>query len=214
MKDERTKEVDLSSVLLEFRVEAAGAPNPAVLDAYCRKYPQYARELADYAVHWLIGEALATAAPAGDVAYNGSSPLVSRSISRFHDRLRASANVAEGGVQARAEAVRNPFEGLAVARKREMRDQLGLDQGLFAKLQNRLIEAATVPRWLLEQFAGLVDVTPEILLGHLQGPPTMHAAGEYKAHGKPAVSARKETFEEAVRKSSLNEKRKQTLLKG
>lgn len=50
---------NLESVLLDFRIEA-GAPNPAILDAYCRRYPQFARELTDYAVTWLIDEAMAT----------------------------------------------------------------------------------------------------------------------------------------------------------
>jgi hypothetical protein len=213
MSEKRIKEMDLNSVLLEFRIEAAGAPNPAVLDAYCRKYPQYARELAGYAVQWLIGDALAATAPTNEVAYSaGSSPLVSRAISRFHDRLQTSAE--EGGARTGGKAMRNPFEGLAIARKRQIRDELGLDQGLFAKFQNRLIEADTVPRRLGERFARLVGTTPEGFLAHLQGPPAMHAAPEFKAHQKPSVSAGKETFDEAVRKSSLDEKKKQALLKG
>lgn len=205
--------MDLNSVLLEFRVEAAGAPNPAMLDAYCRKYPQYARELAGYAVQWLIGDALAATATANEAAYSAaSSPLVSRAISRFHDRLQSSA---EGdGARTGGKAMRNPFEGLAIARKRQIRDELGLDQGLFAKFQHRLIEAATVPRQLVERFARLVDSTLEEFLAHLQGPPAMHAAPEFKARQKPSVSEGKETFEEAVRKSSLDEKKKQALLKG
>lgn len=211
MKEETTKKMGLNSVLLEFRVEAAGAPNPAVLDGYCCKYPEYARELTDYAVQWLIGDALAAAAPADKAAYSGSSPLVSRAISRFHDRLHASASAAEGDGRESEEAMHNPFDGLAVARKRTIRDEMGLDQGLFAKFQNRLIEAATVPRWFVEQFARLVDVTPEEFLRHLQGPPAMHTAAEFKSLGKPAIGARKESFEEAVHKSSL--KQKQALLK-
>src|ERR1043165_2569699 len=160
MSEKRMKEMDLNSVLLAFRVEAAGAPNPAVLDAYCRKYPQYARELAGYAVQWVIGAARAATARANEAAYSaGSSPLVSRAISRFHDRLQSSAE--DAGARTGGKVMRNPFEGLAMARKRQIRDELGLDQGLFAKFQNRLIEAATVPRQIVERFARLVDTTPE-----------------------------------------------------
>lgn len=203
--------MDLNSVLLDFRVEAAGAPNPAMLDAYCRKYPQYARELADYAVQWLIGDALA--ATANEAAYSaGSSPLVSRAISRFHDRLQSSAD--EGGSRTGEKAMSSPFEGLAIARKRQVRDELGLDQGLFAKFQHRLIEAATVPRQLVDRFARLIDTTPEEFLAYLQGPPAMHWSPEFKADKKPSVSEGKESFEKAVRKSSLDEKNKQALLKG
>ena len=210
MKERPTNEMDLNSVLLEFRVEAAGAPNPAILDAYCRKYPQYARELADYAVQWLIGDALAATSNEA-VPAAGSSALVSRAISRFHDRAQSS--VANVHARSGSQMIRNPFEGLAIARKRQIRDELGLDQGLFAKLQQRLIEAASVPRELLERFARLVDMTPDEFLAYLQGPPAMHATFEFKAHQKPAVSDGKESFEEAVRKSSLDEKQKRALLK-
>jgi len=200
-------------VLLDFRVEAAGAPNPAILDTYCRKYPQYARELASYAVQWLIGDALAAVPSANQVAYSaGSSTLVSRAISRFHDRLQSSAE--DAGAQIGGKTMGNPFEGLAIARKRQIRDEIGLDQGLFAKFQNRLIEAATVPRQLVERIAHLVGTTPEGFLAHLQGPPAMHAVPEFKAHQKPSVTTGKESFEEAVRKSSLDDKQKQVLLKG
>lgn len=212
MSEKGMKEMDLNSVLLEFRVEAAGAPNPAVLDAYCRRYPQYARELAGYAVQWLVGDALAATAPANEAAYSAnSSPLVSRAISRFHDRLRSSAE--EGGARPSEKAMRNPFEGLAIARKRQVRDELGLDQGLFAKFQNCLIEPATVPRQFIERFARLVDTTPERFLAHLQIPPAMHAAPDFKAQQKPSLGAGKESFEEAVRKSSLDEEKKQALLR-
>lgn len=211
MKERPTNEMDLNSVLLEFRVEAASAPNPAILDAYCRKYPQYARELADYAVQWLIGDALAaTANEAAPVP--GSSALVSRAISRFHDRAQSS--VEKGRGRTGSQIIRNPFEGLAVARKRQIRDELGLDQGLFAKFQQRLIEAASVRRELLERFAVLVESTFDEFLAYLQEPPAMHATSEFKAHKKPAVSDGKESFEEAVRKSSLDEKQKRALLRG
>lgn len=213
MSEKRTQEMDLNSVLLDFRVEAAGSPNPAMLDTYCRRYPQYARELASYAVQWLIGDALAATPSPIEAAYSaGSSPLVSRAISRFHDRLQSSAE--EGGGRIGGKAMGNPFEGLAIARKRHIRDEIGLDQGLFAKFQNRLIDAATVPRQLVERFAHLVDTTPEGFLAHLQGPPAMHAVPEFKAYQKPSVTAGRESFDEAVRKSSLDDKQKQALLKG
>lgn len=213
MTTNEIKQANLHSVLLDFRVEAAGAPKPAVLEAYCRKYPQYARELTEYAVQWLIGDALAVTAAEQSVEQGPSSPMVSRAISRFHDRVAggaASAETAHGP----SDKARSPFEGLPVARKREIRDMLGIDTPMLAKFQNRLIDPDTAPRGFLERFAEMLGHTLNELVVYLRLPPAMHAHPDFKAERKPLIEERKETFEHAVRSSSLDEKHKQTLLKG
>lgn len=212
MKTNEMKQANLDSVLLDFRVEAAGAPKPAVLEAYCRKYPQYARELTDYAVQWLIGDALAATAVGQDVEQRASSPLVSRAISRFHDRVADGAASAEAAHGPSGKA-RSPFEGLPVARKREIRDRLGIDTPLLAKFQNRLIDPDSAPRGFLEGFAETLGRTLDEFVGYLRFPPAMHAQPDFKAEEKPSVDVRKETFEHAVRGSSLDDKQKQALLK-
>lgn len=214
MNAKQMKQANLDSVLLEFRVEAAGGPKPALLDAYCRKYPEYAHELTDYAVQWLIGDALAATAPSGAAAHNASSPLVSRAISRFHDRLRVAAPSGVGEAVRAGEGVRNPFKELSIARKREIRDELRIDMPLLAKLQNRLIEAESVPRQFLERLAQAIQVTVDEILGYLRLPPIVNAAADFKAEGKPLIGAQKERFEDAVWRSTLDEKQKQALLDG
>jgi hypothetical protein len=208
------KQANLDSVLLEFRVEAGGGPKPAVLDAYCRKYPEYAQDLTDYAVQWLIGDALAAVEPSGATAHahKASSSLVSRAISRFHDRLRAAAPSGTAEAGRAGEEIRNPFKELTVARKREIRDELRIDMPLLAKLQNRLIEAESVPRRFLERLAKAVQATVDEVLGYLRLPAMVNAGADFKADGKPSVGAQKERFEEAVRHSTLDEKQKQALL--
>lgn len=215
MKANEMKQENLDSILLDFRIEAAGVPKPTVLEAYCRKYPQYARELTDYAVHWLIGDALAATAAGQDLEQRASSPLVSRAISRFHDRIvarTASAETVARRLSGR-ETCYSPFEGLSVAHKREIRDMLGINMPLLAKFQNRLIDPDTVPRGFLKRFAEMLGRTLDEFVGYLRLPPVMHAQADFKAEGKPVVEARKETFECAVRGSFLSDGQKQALLK-
>lgn len=214
MNTKQTNQANLDSVLLDFRVEAAGGPKPVVLEAYCRKYPQYARELTDYAVQWLIGDALAATAVRPDVEQRASSPLVSRAISRFHDRVAGGAASAEALRRPSGKEARSPFEGLSVARKREIRDRLGINTPLLAKFQNRLIDSDTVPRGFLERFAEMLGCKLGAFVGYLRLPPVMHAQPDFKAEGKPSVETRKETFEQAVRGSTLDDQRKNVLLKG
>ena len=203
---------NLESVLFEFRAEA-GVPRPGILEAYTRRYPQFARELTDYAVEWLIDEALATAEPAPEAAAPESSPLVSKAISRLYNRIR-EREAANDAARSAASQLRNPFQGLAVARKREIRDELRINTPLLAKFENRLIDPDTAPRRFLDRFARLLESGVEDFICYLRLPPAMHAAPEFKAQGKPAIAAHKESFEEAVRASSLEEKQKKALLEG
>jgi hypothetical protein len=208
------KQANLESVLLEFRVEAGGGPKPAILEAYCRQYPQYARDLTDYALEWLIDEAMANDEVASDVAVQASSPLVSRAISRLYERIRDREAAKEGATTLSGRRALNPFEGLPLPRVRAVRDEMGINTPLFGKFRNRLIDPDTVPRAFLERFARLLERTVDDLLGYLRLPPTVHTAAHFKAEGKPSVSARKETFTDAVDGLSLDEKQKRALLDG
>ena len=72
MKTKEMTKANLESVLLEFRVEA-GKPGPAILEAYCRRYPQFARELTE-----LYGGTLTLEdAPAGGLRARVELPALS-----------------------------------------------------------------------------------------------------------------------------------------
>jgi hypothetical protein len=205
---EMTKE-NVEPVLLEFRLEAS-KPDPTILEAYCRRYPQFARELTDYALDWLVDEATGKSSPASDS--NASSPIVSRAISRLYDRIREREAANEIAVSPQRQHVENLFGGLSVVRKRAICDALGINMPLFAKLQNRLVDATSVPCAFLQRLADELQGTPEGLLNYLNLPAMMNPRGEFKAQGKPFVSGKKERFEDAVRASSIDDKRKQELL--
>lgn len=213
MKANQMKQLNLEAVLLEFRVEMSGRPKPAILEAYCRQYPQYARELTDYALEWLIDEAMASTEVASDTAVNRSSPLVSRAISRLYDRIHERETGKEVATRLSGQQAVNPFEGLPLPRTRAIRDELGINTPLFAKFRNRLIDSNTVPSLFLERFARLLGCTMDEFCNYLRLPPMVHVGAAYKAEGKPSVTERKESFEDAVRSSSLSEKQKQALLK-
>jgi hypothetical protein len=101
-----------------------------------------------------------------------------------------------------------------VARKREIRDELRINTPLLAKFESRLIDPDTVPKSFLERFAQLVESGLQNLVGYLRLPPATPTGREFKAQGKPFAAAQKESFRDAVRASSLEEKQKQALLEG
>lgn len=208
------KQAHLESILLEFSIDADGWPKPAILEAYCRQYPQYARELTNYALEWLIDDPMGSAEAASDIAVHRSSPLVSMAISRLYDKIREREEEEEAVTPLSRQQAINPFSVLPLPRARAIRDDLGIDTPLFAKFRNRLIDPNTVPSGFLERFARLVDQTAEEFMHYLRLPPMVHVGADYNAEGKPSVTERKESFDDAVRNSSLNEKQKQALRKG
>lgn len=214
MKATQMKLMNLESVLLNFRVEA-GAPTPAILEEYCRQYPQFARELTDYALEWLIDVAMeAVEAPTESAAAVPSSPLVSKAISHLYGRIREREAGKAAEVRLSGQQVLNPFDELTVPRVRAIGAELGINTPLFSKFRNRLVDPETVPRAFLDRFARLLECKVEEFLGYLELPQTVHSAADYKAGGKPSVRKRKESFEDAVGSSLLDEKQKRALLKG
>lgn len=214
MDTKKMSQTILNSVLIDFRIDAVDGPKPAVLDTYCRKYPQYAHELTDYAVQWLIGDTIAAMDAGDEIVQNASSPLVSRAISRFYERIGENSSTNDGATPLSLQQVSNPFDGLLLTRIRSIRDALRINTPLLAKFRNRLIDPDTVPRGFLEHFAQLLNHTLEEFLNYLRLPAMIHAAADFKAKGKPSITDHKESFEDAVRGSSLDEKQKQALLRG
>ena len=206
--NEKTK-ANLESVLLEFRVEA-GMPRPGILEIYTRRYPQFARELTDYAVDWLLEEALEVEA-SRDQPSGASSPVVSKAISHLYNGMREREAAKNRAARSANVSGNNPFVGLPVLRKHEICAQLGIDMTIFAKLQNRLIDPITIPRKFLGQLAEALQQTRDAVIGHLQLSSVV-TADDFKAEGKPSAASQKQRFEEAVRASSLNEEQKRALL--
>lgn len=200
-------------MLLEFHVESAGCPKPAILEEYCRRYPEYAHELTDYALEWLLDDAT-NVVVTSDVAASASSRFVSRAISRLYEHIRDRETEIDSGTRSSVIQTLNPFEGLSVVRVRVIRDALGIDTPLFGKFRNRLIDPDTVPPGFLQRFAVQLERTFDEFLSYLKLPQTVHVAADFKAEGKPSVAGRKQSFEDAVRGSSLDDKQKQALLKG
>ena len=206
--NEKTK-ANLESVLLEFRVEA-GMPRPGILEIYTRRYPQFARELTDYAVDWLLEEALAVEAPSAQTS-NASSPVVSRALSHLYNGMREREAAKKMAARSANVSGHNPFLALPAPRKHEICAELGIDMTIFAKLQNRLIDPLTIPRKFLGRLAAALQRTMDDIVGHLQLS-SLVTADDFKAEGKPAAPSRKQRFEDAVRASSLDEQSKRALL--
>ena len=75
----------------------------------------------------------------------------------------------------------------------------------MAKLRNRYLTG--VPEKLLRRLATHLTLPWRELHTFLSGPPRMQVGGEYASSGKPEAFAR-ESFQDAVRKSTLSDAEK------
>ena len=196
---------------------AARTPDADVLDEIVRQYPQFADELTDLAVDLALdslGEAASEPAPAVDPS--DVSPVVSRAMSRFHNRVYALRREADTAPTERAlpsEPVRNPFAGLSREEFRTIARQVGANTVFVAKLRDRQIDPETMTDGFKRVVASEMKVPVDLLSAHLAttGGSLGEGAQFYKADDKP-MHDQQQSFADAVRSSGLTAEEQRRLL--
>lgn len=197
--------MNLGDVLEEF-MTSVERPDRDNLESYVRSYPQYAEELAEFAGQWLLLDVVPNEGAPQPGNQERAQALTA--MERLRSRLREIEALGEyGGKTVRLE---NPFEGKSPTYLKSIASKLTLDTTLMAKIKNRLVKASTVPQNLVALLAEELDVLVTVMQAWLKAPPRLQGA-RFKAEGKPDTSY-KESFREAVRRSTLNEQNKRKWL--
>jgi hypothetical protein len=143
------------------------------------------------------------------------SSVVSRVMSQFENQLyeRRQARTATSPPRAATASVENPFATLDRPGFRALASRLDINSAFLSKLRDRTIEPISIPKAYCRHLAEEMDEEIEAMAAHLYAPQESVAAGRqlYKAEGKPAATAR-QSFEEAVKTSGLNEEQQRKLL--
>ena len=168
-------------------------PN-SVLDEWIRRYPQYEKELTDFAISWSLMESLPPAPGAEKVDEN---TLVLRGMSivqnLLHEQSRES--VSESVV---------PFESLIAEGRvhglepRQLAQATKLGDSLLGKLNRRLIRYASIPQVLIKSLAEAIQSTPASVAAYLQQNPKFAVAMEHRSEQAPELSEQDDFFD-AVR---------------
>lgn len=206
----------LDDVLYAFAVEEKDL-NAELLDEYTREYPAYADALTELALELAMNDDASHVDSSSTVTENPLDvPAVAYAMSRFQHhfkavRLRASLEKA-ATTQASDSNVDNPFVRLDREGIRDLAAKLNVNAPFVIKLRDRLIQAPTIPLAFARRVADALNAKVDSVLAHFSGPQLIGATQFHKATAKPAVTTQ-QTYEAAVRSSSLSQAQQEDLLK-
>jgi signal transduction histidine kinase len=196
----------LGDVLNEF-MALDELPDAATLEKWVTRYPQFRRDLIDFAAAWAEQEYLPEAPELGAEA---EKRLIDRAMSHVQ-------NVAFSR-DSNTEPSERPVESLTAEAKAagmnapEFAKACGLDLALLTKLNNRAIRVRSIPASLIRHVAREIRRPVAAVQAYLERSPSPTARQSYVARRKPDGERRQESFAEAVRASSLSDAAKASWL--
>lgn len=195
---------------------AQDVPDAGLLDDLVRRYPQFGKELTEFAI------AIAVDALGGDRAVEAAeaaidptavSPAVSRAMSHFQNRLHAVKTDASETKSACANATHapNPFSNLSRSEFRAVAARLNANAVFLGKLRDRQVDPATMTRGFQKRVADELKAPLDVVVAHFAAQQVAPTGQFFKAEDKPSTGAQ-QSFEEAVRNSGLSETQQKFLL--
>lgn len=95
----------------------------------------------------------------------------------------------------------------------ELIDRVGLSDGLFRKIDRRLIDPLTIPVRVLRDLAGALGREVSAMAAYTQLAPAFATGAQHRANQAPTLPSQREDFYDAVRKDlAIDNSRRQNLL--
>ena len=191
-------EDELDSIFISFHEDRMSA-SPKPLDAWVSEHPDLSKCFVQWATE-IPSLALADLQPASEgfetrTLAIGQGILIRMGLGVHSGPLMSSLN----------DTARNCGK-----KPRELAQALGIGMSVFAKLNRRLIHAASIPEKLMQQLSVELSVTVNEIRAYLSQPPTLALGADYKSEKAPETVAAQD-FADAVRSSSdMSEEQKQT----
>lgn len=205
----------LRDVLYEFSL-AKRVPDAELLDDFVRRFPKYADSLTEFAIE-LAMDALRPEpeVDTAEIDLSRVSPVVSRAMSRFHNRLhavrQATKPTSNRDPSPEVTDAPNPFAELSRAAFRALAERIGANTVFVVKLRDRQIKPDTIPSSFLRCLADALNTPLDLVTAYLAAPSTITSRQFYKADDKPDDS-QQQSFVEAVKNSELSEDQQHQLL--
>lgn len=198
LRRQRERQYEIDALIAQY-VDAVHAGQSPRIEDLVERYPKYANELLEFAVYYhTVGFATESLEGAAEPAL---SPEGEMALARIRER-RATYASAPG------EAIESlTAQGIdANIAPPQLAAAVGLTTDLLARLEQRAITAASIPRTLVQRLAQALKVAPEAISAYLAGSPTGQAGGFYYADQPPTQA--QESFLDAVQASELSPEQK------
>ena len=175
------------------------APQP--LKTWVSSYPTHTNDLIDWSVSAPILEYADSlpANPAGEARTIEIGQQVLREMRAQY--LTQAAPIADLFATAKTQGLKPA--ALAI--------RIGIDSTLLNKLQQRLLDAATIPDILIDRLSNALAIPFSAVQTYLRQTPKLAAGASYKSDGVPQTG-QQEDFAAAVRASTLDEAQKEEWL--
>ena len=194
--NEQVESLSLEDILDAY-VASGDSPDHS-LDEWIEHYPQYEKELTEFAVSWTLMESLPSAPESEKVE---ESVLVLRGMSIVQNLLHKQSQAASSSPSV-------PFESLiAEARAlgmkpRQLAEAVRLGDATLGKLDRRLILYASIPQVAIEELAKVIQRGAASVAAYLQQGRKFAASAEYRSEQAPVLSE-SEDFFTAVRNDPM-----------
>ena len=189
----RPMDKEMLEDILDAYVASGVGPNRP-LEEWTRRYPEFEREIVEFAVNWSLMTWLPPAPNAEEVT---EETLVLRGMSVVQNVLHRQSAESSPGLAA-------PFKSLIEEGQekgfepRQLAHAVGLGDSLLRKLDRHLIAFATIPEKLIHRLAAVIEREASSITAYLQQEPTLAARTEHRPEQAPRLMAQ-ENFFDAVR---------------
>lgn len=175
----------------------AGEPkhDRETLERYLREYPEHAEAIVDCSIELMVSATRHEEAPLDSDA----------SIDQAWQRFQAAIGTAGDAT------VTNPFAQLNPTAFKTLAKNLDVSNLLLIRLRDRAIEAATIPRQLVQKISTELGTTFETVASYLRSPPAMVSSHSFRSSVKPAVT-QQISFEKAIETSQLTQAQQDALM--
>ena len=182
----------LEDVLDAYVASDVGPNSP--LDEWLRRYPEFEREIIEFAASWSLMKWLS---PAPDTEEVDEETLVLRGMSVVQNLLhRQSWEPASDSVAPLESLIE---EGRAKGLEpRRLAQATRLGDSLLRKLDRRLITHTSIPQELIKRLAEVMQSEATSITAYLQKAPTLVAATEHRSDQAPKLMELEDFFD-AVR---------------
>ncbi|WP_207003654.1 hypothetical protein [Trinickia mobilis] len=201
----------LREVLIQFSVEQ-DTPDQQLLDSYIEKYPQFESQLRSLASQLM--DASLEASQCEDETRSIDSQDIEEaaiSVSVFQSRYFEETGCVFGEPQEDAKTIENRLSSLERPAYRSLASRLGINTVVLNQLRDREIDSTTISQRFTKRLAHELNASVQVILQFLNSPSAVSPMASFKADDKPH-STSKESFEEALMHSGLDEEQIRSLL--